>query len=306
MELDDFPPQPFRVRDAETFGLTGAEVRAAAREGVLDRVARGVYQRADIVDDVATRARVVACAVAAHHVAVDRTAAWLHGVEMLTLDEQVLPPPIESCALRGKDPSRRPELDGRTRDLAPGDIMTLGDVRATTPLRTALDLGCHLRQREAFAAMCLLARRHAFTARDLVRELPRFRGRRGVVQLRVLAPLVDPRVESHREAWTLLEIIGACLPTPTPQWWVEIDGVPTYRLDFAYPLARVCVEYDGFDHHLRIPDQREYDERRRRWLRENGWTVIVIRKGDFADGASARWTRELHEALRPSYTNRRW
>lgn len=306
MELNDFPTQPFLIREAAALGLTEREIRAATKEGLLIRVARGVYRRADIVDDVVARARVVACAVAAHHVAVDRTAAWLHGVEMLTLDEQVLLPPIESCALRGNDPSRRPELAGRTRDLAPGDIMVVGGIRTTTPLRTALDLGCHLRQREAFAAMCLLARRHAFTARDLVRELPRFRGRRGVVQLRALAPLVDPRVESHREAWTLLEIVGARLPTPEPQWWIEVDGVPTYRLDFAYPLARVCVEYDGFDHHLRTPEQQDRDRTRRRWLRENGWTVIVIRRGDFADGASARWTRELRDALAPSYTNRRW
>lgn len=306
MEINDLPAEPFRIRDAELYGLTRRQVQLATEDGLLLRAANGVYRRSDLADTIRARAMVVACAVTAHHVAVDRTAAWLHGVEMLTLDEQVLLPPIESCALRGRRPSRRPELDGRTRDLAPHDIMTIDGVRVTTPMRTALDLGCHLRQREAFAAMCLLARHHAFSARDLVRELPRFRGRRGVVQLRALAPLVDPRVESHREAWTLLEIVGACLPVPEPQWWVEIDGVPAYRLDFAYPLARVCVEYDGFDHHLRTPEQRAYDDRRRAWLRENGWTVIVIRRGDFADGASARWTRELRGALTPSYTNRRW
>ena len=306
MEINDLPAEPFRIRNAEAFGLTRRQVQSATENGLLVRAASGVYQRSDIADTIHARALVVACAVTAHHVAVDRTAAWLHGVEMLTLDEQVLLPPIESCALRGRRPSRRPELDGRTRDLAPEDVMVVDGVRVTTPLRTALDLGCHLRQREAFAAMCLLARGHSFGAQDLVRELPRFRRRRGVIQLRALAPLVDPRVESHREAWTLLEIVGSGLPTPQPQWWVEIEGVPTYRLDFAYPLARVCVEYDGFEHHLRTPDQREYDARRRQWLQENGWTVIVIRRGDFADGASARWTRELREALTPSYTNRRW
>lgn len=306
MDIEDFPTEPFRIRDAEVLGLTRREVREATEEGLLLRVARGIYRRSDTTDSVTARARVVACAVAAHHVAVDRTAAWLHEVEMLTLDEQVLLPPIESCALRGCRPSRRPELDGRTRDLLPEDIVVIDGVRATTPLRTALDLGCNLRRREAFAAMCLLARRHGFTAQELVRELPRFRRRRGVVQLRALAPLVDPRVESHREAWTLLEILGAGLPHPELQWWIEIDGIPTYRLDFAYLAARVCVEYDGFDHHLRTTEQREYDETRRRWLRDNGWTVIVIRRGDFADGAAARWTRELRDALMPSYSNRRW
>ena len=181
MEINDLPAEPFRIRNAEAFGLTRRQVQSATENGLLVRAASGVYQRSDIADTIHGRALVVACAVTAHHVAVDRTAAWLHGVEMLTLDEQVLLPPIESCALRGRRPSRRPELDGRTRDLAPEDVMVVDGVRVTTPLRTALDLGCHLRQREAFAAMCLLARGHSFSAQDLVRELPRFRRRRGVI-----------------------------------------------------------------------------------------------------------------------------
>ena len=78
-----------------------------------------------------------------------------------------------------------------------------------------------------------------------MRALARYRRRRGVIQLRQLVQLVDPRVESERESWVLLAIHDAGLPLPEPQYWIEIDGVPTYRLDFAYPRLRVCVEYDG-------------------------------------------------------------
>ncbi|HWJ66848.1 MAG TPA: type IV toxin-antitoxin system AbiEi family antitoxin domain-containing protein [Nocardioides sp.] len=297
---------PFHIRDAERFGLTPGRVRRAAAAGLLVRPTRGTYRRADIADGILNRARAVACAVSQHHVAVDRTASWLHGVDVHTFGEHDLLPPIETCALRGHNPTRRPEVRGRTRDLLPEDFVQVGELLVTTPLRTALDLGCHLRRREAFAGMCLLARNHGFTSADLVRELPRFKRRRGVIQCRQLAAMVDPRVESHREAWTLLEIRGAGLPTPELQWWIQIDGVPTYRLDFAYVAARVCVEYDGEEFHDLTQEQRDADEERRSWLRDHGWTVIVVRRGDFTGAARERWIQQLCEALRSSYSNRRW
>lgn len=306
MDTSAFPPEPFRIRDAEKLGLTPYAVREAAAQGLLVRTTRGVYRRRDVTDDWLQRARAVSLGLAAHHVAVDRTAAWLHGVDTLTLAEHDLLPPIEFCALRGHNPTHRPEADGRSRDLSPGDIMRVGGVLVTTPLRTALDCGCHLRRREAFAAMCALARLHGLRAEDLTRELPRFRRRRGVIQCRQLAPHVEPRVESHREAWTLLAILDFGLPAPEPQWWVEIDSVPTYRLDFAYVAARVCVEYDGIDAHDKEPAQRRRDRRRRQWLRDNGWVVIVVRKGDFTGDSLLRWLTAVRTALAPSYTNRRW
>lgn len=306
MEIDDFPRQPFHVRDAKRLGCSHRSVRRAAEDGLLVRVMRGVYRRSDVPDTVETRAAAARCVISSHHVAVDRTAAWLLGVDMLTLHEHELIPPLEVCALRGRNPTHRPELDGRSRDLSPSDVTRVGDVRVTTPLRTSLDLGCHLRRREAFAAMCLLARQHGLTAGDLVCELPRYRRRRGVVQCRQLARHVEPRVESHREAWTLLEIIDAGLPAPEPQWWVERDGVPAFRLDFAYVAARVCVEYDGAEAHDRTPGQREHDRQRRAWLQDDGWDVIVVRRGDFTGVGLGRWLEALREALRPSYTNRRW
>ena len=85
--------------------------------------------------------------------------------------------------------------------------------------------------------------------------------------------------------------------------WIEVDGVPTYRLDFAYRRARVVVEYDGEEAHA---GREAEDEERRDWLRRNGWTIIVIREGDFTGAALDRWLLRLREALVPSYSNRRW
>ncbi|WP_432476255.1 DUF559 domain-containing protein [Nocardioides sp. GXQ0305] len=78
--------------------------------------------------------------------------------------------------------------------------------------------------------------------------------------------------------------------------WVQIGGVPTYRLDLAYPRAKVAVEYDGEEFHSR-PEDRARDEARRDVLRRQGWYVIVLTKASFADEACEAWTEELRRVL---------
>lgn len=172
-------------------------------------------------------------------------------------------------------------------------------------MRTGLDLGCHLRRREAFAALSGLARAHGLTAADYAAQLPRFRRRRGVCQLRDLVGLVDPRLESAREAWTLLELHDSGLPLPTPQLEVVVDG-DLFRLDLAYPWAKVAVEYDGHEWHTLTAEQRHADEHRRRLLEAAGWLVVVVRRGDFTGAARDRWIGMVRDALTPTYSNRRF
>ncbi len=178
----------------------------------------------------------------------------------------------------------------------PEDWVEIAGVKVTTPLRTALDLGCKLNRRSALAAMDALMRGHGFTHEAMHRLAVRFFRRRGVVQLRELIPLVDPRAESQPESWTRLELIDHGLPTPEPQYWIVIGGVPTYRLDLAYPHARVVIEYNGEEFHTSDEDC-EADEKRREWLETHGWTVIVVTKESFSDAALAKWIGEVRVAL---------
>lgn len=302
----DFPYEPFTTAQAGSWGISRKQLVAAESSGLLRRVLRGVYVRADLPDSVALRASCAALVVASGSVLRDRTAAWIHGVDVLTHAEHELLPPVETCVARFREPTRRCGVDGGTRDLAPEDVMMVHGVLVTTPLRTALDLGCHLRRRDAIAALDQFMRVHGLTQQEMRRAAVRYFRRRGVIQLRQLISLADARAESPRESWTRLEIVDAGLPAPVLQHWVEVDGVPVFRLDHAYSKHRVAVEYDGEDFHDRTPEQRLHDRERRAWLEGQGWTVIVVRKGDFANGASDRWLGELRAALRSSYSNRRW
>lgn len=307
MDTITLPDGPFRLSDLSKHAISSSRLRRLVEDGEVCRMLRGVYVRADVEHTMALRARALALTVDDRHVVCDRTAAWLHGIDVLTVEELEIPPPIETCTSSGCHPTERADADGHERDLEPGDIMTIDGVRVTTPLRTALDLGCLLRRREAYAALNAFARRHGITRDQLATETRRrYGGRRGVRQLRALTPLVEPRAESPRESWTLLAIVDAGLPTPEPQVWIEVDGVPTYRLDLAYRRHRVAIEYDGRDAHDLSDEQRDYDEGRRAWLRDHGWTVIVIKLGAFTSPALDEWISQLREALRPTYSNRRW
>lgn len=271
----------------------------------MRRVARGVYVSADVPDTVPLRCQAISLMAGPNVVVCDRTAAWLHGVDSYGARELRAGALIETCSLRGNPRTKLGPADGRTRDLARDDIMQLHGIEVTTPIRTALDLGCALPRHRALGVLDQFARLHGTDSSALAAELPRFRGRRGVVQLRSLVPIVDARSESVRESWTRLDILDAGLPLPELQWWIYIDGVPTFRLDHAYPEHRVAIEYDGIDFHLRSTEQIEHDRRRRAWLRAEGWYVIVVTKDQLGE-TNPEWLCLLREQLTLRTRRFRW
>lgn len=301
-----FPDRPFTCADAQRLGISRRRLRDSVRDGAVRRVVRGVYACAELGDTIELRTAAVALVVSPHSVVCDRTAAWLHGVDVFGYGDKDLLPPVETCVLRGHAPTDRDGVDGRTRDLRPEDIMRLHGLAVTTPLRTALDLGCCLGRHRALAALDRFMEVHGIERAELTASLPRYFRRRGVVQLRQLVALADPRAESERESWVRLEILEAGLPAPDLQYWIVIDGIPTYRLDLAYPKHKVAVEYDGEEFHRRTEEQRRADAERRQWLRDHGWIVIVVDKDDLGSHDPDAWIRKLREALRSRTRRLRW
>ena len=199
MDSASFPETPFTAAHAP---CTRARLRKAVAQREVVRPIRGGYLRADVELTALVRAQVAALVLGPTAVLCDRTAAWVLGVDCLAYAELDAPPPLESCVLRGHEPTERPGVVGRTRYLREDDIVVIAGVRVTTPLRTAADLLCLLPRREALAAADALMRAHGFTVADLRRILVRYFRRRGVVQARSLAPLVDARSESAGESWS--------------------------------------------------------------------------------------------------------
>ena len=295
--LEALPTIPFTVTQAAAAGLSRRGLRNAVAQRSVLRLMQGAYLRADVEPTALIRAQAAGLVMSEHMVVCDRTAAWIHGVETFDYWELDVAIPLEAYVLRGHAPPERRDCEGGSRDLQPQDWLELGGVKVTTPLRTTLDLGCKLSRRQALAAMDSLARLHEIAQTEMRGALPRYFRRRGVVQLRQLVPLVDGRSESPAESWMRLEILDHGLPAPTPQHWVMVDGVPTYRLDLAYPHARVAIEYDGQQFHSGV-QARRHDEERRSWLRANGWIVIVLDLHSFSAEAIENWVSELRTGLR--------
>lgn len=255
-------------------------LRLLLDRALIRQVLRGTYVAVQALDTVDLRAAALRLVVPETAVVTDRTAAWLHGVDILPRSAVHEPPPLCVFGSTGSR-LRRPQVASGIRTLPRDDVMVVRGVRVTTPLRTALDLGRLLWRFDALAALDGFLRR-GVPHDHLLLSVERFAGQRGVVQLRSLVPLADGRAESPGESALRLHWHDAGLPRPELQWWVCDDqGVGVFRLDIALPDIRFAAEYDGRRFHDRTEGQRVHDSDRREWLRvRRRWNIEVFDQDD--------------------------
>jgi hypothetical protein len=299
--LDDrFPlptDGPFTTAQAQRAGVHKRLLTRLVDDGLLRRPLRGVYVATQVPDSLQLRVKALSLVVPRGSAATDWTACWLHtGISAPGGHLEVVPVSVF-----------RPSNGGRLRNglcvsgeraFFRGDLMPVGGtLLATTPLRTACDLGRFAPPVVALGGMDALLRAGGHGKDQLVAGVERFRRQRGVVQLRVLAALVDPRSESPGESalrlrW--LETNG--LPPPELQIPVTSpDGFASFRLDLGIEELRFAAEYDGARFHG--PDASTADRSRRELLDvELGWTVLVFRRGDVY-GPAQQAGRRLREGL---------
>ncbi|MDQ6688281.1 MAG: hypothetical protein M3Z50_11850 [Actinomycetota bacterium] len=248
--------------------------------GVLRRQLRGVYVAANAPDTLLLRAQALRLVVPEAAVVTDRTAGWLHGASRILAPNDHLAVPRVSMfsAVRGTRLRNQLTISGE-RGFKRGDVTVVHGVLVTTPLRTALDLGRLLHRDQAFAALDAMLRLGVFSSENLVEGVRRFRGYRGVRQLRGLAPLADGRSESPGESVLRLRWLDhPLLPRPEPQVPV-VTRLGAFWLDLGVERLRFAAEYDGEEFHG--PGEERHDEQRRELLREqDGWTIVVARRRD--------------------------
>ncbi len=245
--------------------LTRHAFDTAVNTCALERLWQGIYCRGEPDDQLRLRGldlssgTVVAVCLG--------TAAALHGFDTEEpRDLHVLNPPGHQL---------RP-VDGlvvHRRDGAP--LVKVGDRRATSPAWTAIEVARSLRRPRALATLDAALRSGSCNRAELWRAAIEQAGRRGIVAVRHLIPLADPRAESPMESEARLAMIDGGLPTPELQYEVIDGNGRLRRLDFAWPDQRVAVEYDGMDWHS-DPDAMRRDRERHAALLDIGWVVIAI------------------------------
>jgi len=261
---------PLSFAQARAAGLSANTIARLVRERRLRRLLKGVYVASQVPDSLDLRLAALRLVVPADSVIVDRTAGWLHGADVLEPGSHQSVPQVSAYLDRHRRLRNDLARSGH-RGLRPGDVVELGGLRVTTPLRTAWDLGRLLRRDQAFAALDALLHLRVFTKPELVAGIARFRGMRGVVQLRHLAPLTDARAESPPESILRLRWLETDLPRPEPQVWVGNDlGELLGRLDLANAEHRIYAEYDGAAWH-QSAEQQARDVARRRLIDREGW-----------------------------------
>jgi very-short-patch-repair endonuclease len=160
------------------------------------------------------------------------------------------------------------------------EVELVAGMPVTSPVRTALDLGCWYPIMTAVAAIDALARPTDIEATDVELLAKRYRGRRGIAQARQAVGLFDAGAQSPKESWLRVVLIQAGLPRPRTQIPVfdEFGDVFAY-LDMGWEEVKVAVEYDG-DQHRNDRWQYTRDVRRLERLQRRGWFVVRVVAGD--------------------------
>lgn len=213
-----------------------------------------------------------------------RAAAAVHGVQWIDAVT-----PIEMI---GRSRRPRPGVVVRCERIGSDEYTTSGDLRVSTPARTALDLARHLPRVRAVAHLDALAAVTGIRPATVLVLARRYPGARGVRRARATLPLLDPGAQSPRESWLRMVLIDAGLPRPQTQIRVS-DGYQTAFIDMGWEELSIGVEYDG-DQHRSDRTQFVSDIGRYEMLAGLGWQVIRVVK----EHSRAYIVQRVHEAFR--------
>lgn len=209
-------------------------------------------------------------------VATGRTAAWIHGFD-------VLPP--------GADQREWPVESSPDPPLV--DITVIDGLPVTRLARTLVDCAADLPRLEAVAAADQFLRA-GIDSESLAAALEPLHGER-LRRANATLLAADPRSESPMESWTRCLIGDAGLPAPVPQLRVRTPNGRSKFLDLGWEQWQVGVEYDGMGTHLGVAAERG-DRRRHQVLRNLGWEVQVLTASDVMEHPRP-WLVRLREAL---------
>lgn len=176
----------------------------------------------------------------------------------VVLPQAVFTDPLSGARVPGR---ARVCLRRRRGTLPEEDLIVVGNVVTTSPMRTAIDCAFDMPARESLpivdAAMRVLvepdrSRPEQTQARwrqvraELLRRVEAEGRRNGAVRARAVAAIASPYSESPGESVLRWQVHALGLPEPVLQHRVVVDETGrSYFLDLAWPALRIAFEYDG-------------------------------------------------------------
>jgi very-short-patch-repair endonuclease len=254
-------------------GITPSRVRARHRSGKWKRVRHGVFA---IVGAPHTWEQSVLAAVLASGpgaVASHFSAAALHKFpDAIREAIEVTLAPGTHARVRGVR-VHRPQL------LPEHDVRVVDGIPVTTFARTLVDCTGRWSLGQIARALDAGLVRNQVTVWSVERSLSVLRQAPGRHPSKLWTLLAERGTgpidsESRPEIRMLRVLRDGGLATPTQQHWVRF-GTDKFRLDLAYPDAKLAIEYDGWDTH-RTRAAFDADRRRDRILQLNGWVVLRL------------------------------
>jgi very-short-patch-repair endonuclease len=250
-------------RQLMELGLSAQSIQHRLDRGRLHRVDRGIYLigRPGLNQYGRWMAAVLGCGprAALSH----RSAAALWGISDRPVD-------LIEVSVPHASPRRRPGVRVHRRPNLPRTDLTIRDsIPVTTPIRTLIDLGCHL-DRARLERAINEADRLGFTDPErLLAALNAYPGQRGVNPLRILLTkrvfrLTDSELE--RRFLSLVEAAGLALPVTG----YRLNG---FKVDFFWSDLGLVVETDGLRYH-RTPAQQGRDRLRDQAHTAAGFTQL--------------------------------
>ncbi len=293
------------------FTLTQAQAQGVPRSRLLradvERVGRCLYRPIDWDFDLESAARALSAAT---------PGAWISHVTAARLRCSCLPPWLaDSTELHLSKPrsvpgARRKGVIGHRVIAAEDEVESVDGIRISTRPRTWLDMARLLPLNDLVCMGDELIRvpRQALEGRDtpfatleelhaLVERHPNLQG---VVRARQALELMRVGADSAPESLLRLAMLDAGIPEPELQLKLRSDDPFSPSADLGFRHRRVAIQYDG-GHHL-AEAQTLSDRRRNKAFEAAGWTVLVFRRDDLADGFELA-TKKIRKALRSAWVD---